>query len=212
MGILHHYQINRMACYIFLVFLVNILKIKGEKLNFLPRCRWRGGGVLSIWTPSLYNVFFFTEESESFQKFEDDLKEYLEHEFKLEDEDTDDDDVDTFGLPLAPQKAAPSRIKEAPTRKSLDDDDDDVDTFDLAPLRKNVVPPKASKKKSLDEFRLEDDDDDDVDTFDLAPPRRNVLPPKAASSRMKDAPPKRSLEDVRTEDEQNSEWESERFV
>ena len=171
--------------------------------------------MLSIWTSSLYNVFLFTEESESFQKFEDDLKEYLEHEFKLEDEDTDDDDVDTFGLPLAPQKAAPSRTKAAPTRKSLDDDDnnDDDDTFDLAPPRKNVVPPKATKKKFVDDFRLEDDDDDDdVDTFDLAPPRRNVVPPKAASSRMKEAPPKRSMEDVRTEDEQNSEWESERFV
>ena len=51
-------------------------------------------------------------ESESFQKFEDDLKEYLEHEFRLEDDIEDEDEEFALGPASSLSSKLPTKSQE----------------------------------------------------------------------------------------------------
>ena len=57
-------------------------------------------------------LFSYVGESESFQKFEDDLKEYLEHEFRLEDDNEDEDEEFALGPASSLSSKLPTKSQE----------------------------------------------------------------------------------------------------
>ena len=64
-----------------------------------------------FWATILYK-YHDVGESESFQKFEDDLKEYLEHEFRLEDDIEDDDEEFALGPASSLSSKLPTKSQD----------------------------------------------------------------------------------------------------